>query len=111
MKKNSITILCILGLLLLYPPLLTEGATNSARDRYINAEACYKKLRHDPSKQKFRSYWMKCIDKFQGVYHQDPEGPWAAAGLYMTGKLYHRTLQTVGAFNRPPGSDQPTLNK
>ncbi len=98
MNKNNFTILlCITGLLLLlYPPFLVEGATSSARDRYISAEACYKKLRHDPSKQKFRSYWMSCIDKFQKVYRQDPEGPWAAAGLYMTGNLYYQLYKQSG---------------
>ena len=83
-------------MLVLYPPLLSEGATSSPREKYISAEACYKKLRHDPSKQQFRSYWMNCIGKFQEVYRQDPEGPWAAAGLYMTGKLYHKLYKQSG---------------
>lgn len=95
MKKNSFTIICITGLLLLLAPPLTEGA-NSSRDRYINAEACYKKLRNDSAKQTFRSYWMNCIEKFQEVYRKDPEGPWAAAGLYMTGTLYHQLYRRSG---------------
>jgi N-acetylmuramoyl-L-alanine amidase len=95
MKKNSFTIICLAGLLLLLSPPLTEGA-NSSRDRYINAEACYKKLRHDSAKQTFRSYWMNCIDKFQEVYRKDPEGPWAAAGLYMTGTLYNQLYRRSG---------------
>ncbi|MCF8051819.1 MAG: N-acetylmuramoyl-L-alanine amidase [Desulfobacterales bacterium] len=31
---------------------------------------------------------MRCIEGYESVYKSDPEGPWAAAGLYMAGKLY-----------------------
>lgn len=95
MKKNSFTLLCIAGLLLLLSPPLAEGAS-SARDRYIKAEGCYKKLRHNSAKQEFRSSWMNCIEKFQEVYRKDPEGPWAAAGLYMTGTLYNELYRRSG---------------
>ena len=37
---------------------------------------------------KYRHNWRRCADKFHAVYELDPTGPWAAAGLYMTGKLY-----------------------
>lgn len=60
----------------------------TARDKYYQAEACYKKLRHTPKKQKYRDQWLSCIKKFDAVYRHDPAGPWAAAGLYMSGKLY-----------------------
>lgn len=60
----------------------------TARDKYYQAEACYKKLRHNPKIQKYRDKWLSCIKKFDAVYRHDPGGPWAAAGLYMSGKLY-----------------------
>ncbi|NQT09985.1 MAG: AMIN domain-containing protein, partial [Desulfobacteraceae bacterium] len=60
----------------------------TARDKYIKAEACYNKLCKSPKKQKYRHNWLNCIKKFQAVYRHDPSGPWAAAGLYMSGKLY-----------------------
>ena len=59
-----------------------------AKTKYYRAEACYKKLRHSPKKQKYRCYWLGCIEKFQSVYRHNPSGPWAAAGLYMSGTLY-----------------------
>ncbi len=60
----------------------------SPKSRYFSAEKCYKNLRNNPSVQDNRKRWLACIDQFQDVYRQDPDGPWAAAGLYMSGKLY-----------------------
>ncbi len=39
---------------------------------------------------------MRCIKKFQSVYNQDPGGPWAAAGLYMSGKMYQELAKFSG---------------
>ncbi len=60
----------------------------TSKDRYHQAEACYKKLRHSPKKQKYRENWLLCIKKFKGVYRHNPSGSWAPAGLYMAGVLY-----------------------
>jgi N-acetylmuramoyl-L-alanine amidase len=85
-KKRLITsiILLILADVLLF-------ATFSAaapEDAYFDAEACYRSLRQNPQKIKYRHNWMRCIKKFQSVYQQDPDGPWAAAGLYRSAKMY-----------------------
>lgn len=66
-----------------------SSSTNRAKDKYVAAESCYNKLQKSSKKQKYRDQWMQCIDKFQAVYRHDPAGPWAAAGLYMSGELYH----------------------
>jgi N-acetylmuramoyl-L-alanine amidase len=62
--------------------------TITPKQAYFNAEACYKKLRGSPSKIKYRDNWLRCIAKFETVYRLDSTGPWAPAGLYMSGKLY-----------------------
>ena len=80
---SSLLILCML--FMMWPRVLSAATT---KDKYYNAEACYKKLRHNPKKQKYRDRWLGCIKKFEAVYHHDPKGPWAAAGLYMSGQLY-----------------------
>jgi len=80
---SSILILCML--FMMWPRVLSAA---TAKDKYYNAEACYKKLRHNPKKQKYRDKWLGCIKKFEAVYHYDSKGPWAAAGLYMSGQLY-----------------------
>ncbi len=68
----------------------TPAAAESAKDLYFQAQASYNALNKDPAKQKYRDNWLSCINKFQAVYKKDPAGPWAAAGLYMTGTLYQK---------------------
>jgi N-acetylmuramoyl-L-alanine amidase len=64
-----------------------SGAENP-KDRYMQAEACYRNLRKNPRLQKYRDRWIRCIEGFEAVYRQNPSGPWASAGLYMSGVLY-----------------------
>jgi N-acetylmuramoyl-L-alanine amidase len=65
-----------------------KPAKKTARNAYYEAEACYNELRGDSKRMKYRHNWRRCADKFHTVYELNPTGPWAAAGLYMTGKLY-----------------------
>jgi len=84
-KKN------MLSFFLCFTVALTWMSTSFAdteKEEYFKAEACYKQLRHSPKKQKYRENWLVCIEKFKMVYKQAPSGPWAAASLYMSGKLY-----------------------
>lgn len=60
----------------------------NAKQAYFEAEACYYDLRGDAKRTKFRCYWLDCIRKFEDSNRADPSGPWAAAGLYMSGFLY-----------------------
>lgn len=63
-------------------------ATADSRDQYLQAEACYRKLSQAPSRQKYRDQWMRCINGFEAVHRDDPDGAWAPAGLFMAGTLY-----------------------
>jgi N-acetylmuramoyl-L-alanine amidase len=81
-------------LLTWYCPLLS--AAESTADMYYQAEACYRKLQKDSKKRTQRYHWLKCIEQFQEVYRRNPSGSWAAAGLYMTGKLYSELYQWSG---------------
>ena len=78
-------ILVICTLFIMWPRVISAA---TARHEYYRAETCYKKLRHHPKRQKYRDKWLQCIEKFDAVYRNDPQGPWAAAGLYMSGQLY-----------------------
>ena len=69
------------------------GNALTARDKYYNAQNCYQHLKKNPKSQKYRDNWLRCIDKFKDVYQHDPKGPWAAAGLFMTGQLYQELYQ------------------
>ncbi|RZB36294.1 MAG: N-acetylmuramoyl-L-alanine amidase [Desulfobacteraceae bacterium Eth-SRB2] len=79
---------CLLACCILSVTWPRSSSADYAKKKYYRAEACYKKLRHSPKKQKYRCFWLGCIEKYQAVYKDNPSGPWAAAGLYMSGKLY-----------------------
>jgi len=55
---------------------------------YSQAESCSKELQNAPEQQKYRSYWIRCIDQFDAAYKSDRSGKWAAAALYQMGILY-----------------------
>ena len=81
-------------LLVWYCPHLAYA--ESTADMYYQAEACYGKLQKDPKKRTKRYHWLKCIEQFREVYRRNPTGSWAAAGHYMTGKLYSELYQWSG---------------
>ncbi|OQY12671.1 MAG: hypothetical protein B6I31_02720 [Desulfobacteraceae bacterium 4572_19] len=89
----DVTIKSMVSLILLsfFVLLAIMGSTSfalSPKDTYLSAESYYKALRNNTAKQKYRDNWFFCIAKYQEVYKLDPKGPWAAAGMYMSGKLY-----------------------
>ncbi len=61
----------------------------TAKDTYASADKKYAYLKKNPRLQKYRDKWFACIDLFKDVYRQDPDGPWAAAGMYKSGELYY----------------------
>jgi N-acetylmuramoyl-L-alanine amidase len=69
----------------LHPTVLPAG---NAREIYLSAENCQKELRHDVVRQKYRQFWLECIERYMDVYRLDPRGSWASAGLYQAGLLY-----------------------
>ena len=85
-------ILACISILIIFG--LGIGASDSARattakDIYLQADKKYLRLKKNPKLQKYRDQWFACIDLFKAVYRNDPNGPWAAAGMYKTGKLYY----------------------
>ena len=81
--RKYLLFFCVVGIVL--PHSLSA---KTAKNIYFEAEACYGKILNNPQRQIYRENWLRCIEKFQAVYRQDPSGPWAAAGLFMSGKLY-----------------------
>ena len=61
----------------------------TAKDTYTEADRKYSYLKKNPRLQKYRDKWFVCIDLFKEVYRKDPDGPWAAAGMYKSGELYY----------------------
>lgn len=89
-KKILSFITAVLILVMCHPP---AAAAAAAKERYLSADACYRKLLKSPKRMKYRDNWLQCIRKFEAVYRHDPSGSWAAAGLYMSGKLYRGLYQ------------------
>ncbi|MFO8111887.1 MAG: N-acetylmuramoyl-L-alanine amidase [Desulfosalsimonadaceae bacterium] len=87
MTKRAIFPAILLCAILVMCSCATTGASSPSQ-RYFEAEACYNSLKDDAGKKQYRSYWLDCIRQFEDVYRMDRKGPWAAAGLYMTGRLY-----------------------
>lgn len=67
----------------------TSRSTTSAKGKYQIANKCYLRLKNSEAKKKYRDNWMKCINQFETVYKKTPSDPWAPAGLYKTGEMYH----------------------
>jgi N-acetylmuramoyl-L-alanine amidase len=74
----------------------TAAHAITAKQAYYKAEGCYKHLRGSSVKMRYRENWLRCIEKFQLVYRLDPTGPWASAGLYMSGYLYQQLAKLSG---------------
>ena len=86
--RRPIMILFVSVLLLAVGGVGSSAMAADPKETFFKAQACYETLRAHPKKQKYRSNWFTCIEKFRAVYNLDPDGQWAAAGLYMTGTLY-----------------------
>jgi N-acetylmuramoyl-L-alanine amidase len=89
MKNKLTTLFCYITCLFLVLCIsnIVEAAT--AKEKYLLAEKYFRRLQKNPGHQKYRDKWLFCINKFQDVYRHDPEGPWAAAGMFKSGELYY----------------------
>jgi N-acetylmuramoyl-L-alanine amidase len=89
------TMLCSLFMVfLLVIPSVTRA--EAVRDQYFKAENAYKKMLASPNQRKYRHHWLRVIAQFQKVYDVDPDGSWAAAGLYRTGATYVELYRRSG---------------
>jgi N-acetylmuramoyl-L-alanine amidase len=89
-RKNHWSAIVLVLILCLFLDVMCVSLAfgSTAKDKYIFAENCVNKLRKSSIKQKYRQFWLTCIDSFKSVYEHDPQGAWAAAGLYQSGLLY-----------------------
>ncbi len=77
--------------LILFGLLLSRTSIHGAdyEDQYRKARNDYYALKDSQRKKKYRSYWLKCIEKFQAVYTQHPKTPRADDALFTVGLLYY----------------------
>jgi len=66
----------------------TNSFADTAKGKYMEADACYKKLRHSVSKQKKEIEWLNCISRYEIIYRLHNNSSWAPAGMYKAAQLY-----------------------
>ena len=76
--------------------LTTNGLASSAKQKYLTADTCYKKLRHSSAKQKKAAEWLNCIAKYEIIYRLHPDSSWAPAGMYKAAQLYLALCKSSG---------------
>jgi N-acetylmuramoyl-L-alanine amidase len=74
-----------------------ESKTDKAKNQFFQAENCYNSLVKNTSAKKYRDNWIKCINKFQAAFKQDPSGVWASASLYRYAKAYQELYKWSGS--------------
>ena len=74
----------LLSGLFLFP---VNGWSDNAKDLYLKADDCYKKLRASESLKKKETEWLNCISKYETIQRRHPESSWAPAGMYKAAQL------------------------
>ncbi len=107
MFRIKFIIPCLITLSI-FSMLLPKGseAAITPKEKFFKAEAAYHSLLGSPKKIKQRDNWLSCIKKFQKVYKHDPQGPWAAAGMYKVGKLYYELYK----YSNKPADKKDALD-
>jgi N-acetylmuramoyl-L-alanine amidase len=65
-----------------------KGQADSAKQKYMAADDCFKKLRHSSTQQQKVSAWLNCIRRYETIYRVHPQSSWAPAGMYKAAELY-----------------------
>jgi len=67
-------------------PVTAKGS--SAKQKYMAADNCFKKLRNSTLKKQMASEWLNCISRYENIYKTHPKSSWAPAGMYKASELY-----------------------
>jgi N-acetylmuramoyl-L-alanine amidase len=85
---RPLSIICLSSIFFLGLILTQSAAADSAKQKYLYADSCYKKLRQSSTKKKLASEWLSCIKKYENIYKSHPSSSWAPAGMYKASELY-----------------------
>jgi N-acetylmuramoyl-L-alanine amidase len=100
MVKSKIDILLLIYFLILVftgTLVFTESSeADSAKQKYLAADSCYKKLRTIPVRKQTERGWLKCISQYQIIYRLYPKDLWAPAGMYKASELYIKLSKLSG---------------
>ncbi len=76
--------------------LPSPGHADSAKQKYLNADNGFKKLRNSSLKRQKLSEWLNCIGQYETIYKDHPESSWAPAGMYKAAELYLQLFKLSG---------------
>ncbi len=69
---------------------------DSAKERYLSADTCLKKLERSTVNINKVSAWLTCIEKYKSIHKDFPGNSWAPAGLYKAAELYFQLAKRSG---------------
>jgi N-acetylmuramoyl-L-alanine amidase len=72
------------------------GLASSAKQKYLAADNCFKKLRNSTLKRQMASSWLDCIGRYENIYKAHPKSSWAPAGMYKASELYLQLYKLSG---------------
>ncbi len=87
-RQIRVMVLMTLVLFLISVPSAFSAACKTGECQYYRAEKSHKAFLKDPHAQKRRDKWMAVIEEYRKVSEIEPQGPFAAVGLYKAGTLY-----------------------
>ena len=64
-----------------------SGFCDAAKEEYLQADDCYKKLKSSESLQKKDTEWLNCISRYENIHRLHPDSSWAPAGMYKAAQL------------------------
>ncbi|MCP3941361.1 MAG: AMIN domain-containing protein [Desulfobacteraceae bacterium] len=74
----------------------TISQADSAKEKYMNADYCFKKLRNSSLERQKISRWLSCIHQYKTIYKDHPKSSWAPAGMYKAAELYLQLFKLSG---------------
>ncbi len=80
-------VICLVLCMIIEAGLPASGQAASAKQKYMVADDCFKKLRNSSTQQQRVSAWLNCIRRYETIYQVHPESSWAPAGMYKAAEL------------------------
>lgn len=74
----------------------TGALADVAKDQYLKADSCYKKLRHSDSIKTKEAEWLSCISLYENIARLYPDSSWSPAGMYQAAQLYIKLSELSG---------------
>ncbi|MFP4307696.1 MAG: N-acetylmuramoyl-L-alanine amidase [Desulfococcaceae bacterium] len=87
-SPNSKGLALLLALVLFAAAIPRAAEADTAEQTFYRAQVEYRNFKKDEDRLRFRDGWLAAVRKFQEAFQKAPQGRFAPASLFMTGKLY-----------------------